>query len=517
MSGTLAAMNEAPRPASPWAWASLGTVGSLLVAYAAPGAVSDHVVGWWYAPAVPAGRATATALVYVGMAVLCLAWIGLGRRLPSARALMIVAVAWILPLALAPPLFSRDVYSYLAQGTILHLGHNPYHTAPSALAGLGRRHVLDAVSSFWRHTTAPYGPLFLGLVSVIVGIVGSNLIAGALLIRLLELVGLMLIAVYVPRLAQAMGTQRRRGLWLTLLSPLTALALVAAGHNDLLMIGILVAGVAIALEGRPLRGVGLCALAATVKIPALAAVPFIIVAWAWGEDGAAARASFLAAGVLVTVAVLGAVTLITGVGVDWISTSLFSTPAKVHLAITPATAIGWTAAALLRDVGIAVSARGLEDALAMVAFAATALFGLWALYRVRIPRIVVLLGAFLLIVAAGGPAAWPWYFTWGLALIAALGGPQRSAALAVACVALVFAVKPDGILLLPLQSAPVVLAVYLLIAIAVWHRHRERRRDGGAGSPALCGDGVAVAPEGGPSTLTGVIDRLCAASAGGVA
>ena len=99
-------------------------------------------------------------------------------------------------------------------------------------------------------------------------------------------------------------------------------------------------------------------------------------------------------------------------------------------------------------------------------------------------------------------------------LIAALGGPQRSAAVAVACAVSVFAVKPDGTLVLPLQSAPAVLAVYLLIAIAVWHRHRERRRDGGAGSPAPRGDDLAVGTAGGPSTLTGVTERLCAAGAG---
>src|SRR6202042_3816823 len=97
-----------------------------------------------------------------------------------------------------------DVYSYLAQGTILHVGLNPYHDTPAVLAAHGGGHVLNAVSPFWRHTTAPYGPLFLGAVSVIVAITGSHLIAGVLLIRALELVGLVLLAVYVPRLAQSL-------------------------------------------------------------------------------------------------------------------------------------------------------------------------------------------------------------------------------------------------------------------------------------------------------------------------
>ena len=466
---------SAPTPRSAWLWAALGTAGSVLVAYAAPRAVADHVVGWWYEPGAPSGRGTSLGLVYIGMAALCCAWLGLGRTLPSRRALLTIAAVWALPLALAPPLFSRDIYSYLAQGTILRLGHSPYHTAPAALAGMGHQHVLDAVSPFWRHTTAPYGPLFLGLLAVVSAVAGSHLVAGALLTRVLGLAGMVLLAIYVPRLARSLGSDGRRALWLVLLSPLVTLGLVAAGHNDLLMAGLLVAGVAYALDGRPLLGVVICALAATVKVPALAGVAFIAVAWGREELGRAAQARFIAGAALLGLAVLGAVTLVTGVGVDWLSTSLFSTPAKVRLAITPATGLGYTAASLLSDVGIGVSHRGLEGVVGVVGFAVVALTGAVMLYRVRIGRLVPWLGAFLLIAAAGGPAAWPWYFIWGLALIGALRAPQHSLALALAVAASVFVVKPNGILALPLQSAPAVVAGYLLIAAAVWWGRRRRR------------------------------------------
>ena len=311
-------------------------------------------------PGAPSGRGTSLGLVYIGMAALCCAWLGLGRTLPSRRALLTIAAVWALPLALAPPLFSRDIYSYLAQGTILRLGHSPYHTAPAALAGMGHQHVLDAVSPFWRHTTAPYGPLFLGLLAVVSAVAGSHLVAGALLTRVLGLAGMVLLAIYVPRLARSLGSDGRRALWLVLLSPLVTLGLVAAGHNDLLMAGLLAAGVAYALDGRPLLGVAICALAATVKVPALAGAAFIAVAWGREELGRAGQARFIAGAALLALAVLGAVTLVTGVGVDWLSTSLFSTPAKVRLAITPATGLGYTAASLLSDVGIGVSHRGLE-------------------------------------------------------------------------------------------------------------------------------------------------------------
>jgi alpha-1,6-mannosyltransferase len=480
-----APMTQSALPRQTWPWALIGTAGSVLVAYAAPHALSDPVVRWWYVPPAPAGRGVSVALVYAGMALLCVAWLALGRALPAPRQLLVIAGMWALPLALAPPLFSRDLYSYLAQGTILHLGHNPYHVAPVVLSRLGRGHVLDAVSPFWRHTTAPYGPLFLSLLSLVVGVAGLNLVAGVLLTRLVELVGVVLLAVSVPRLARALGADPGRALWLALLSPLVMLQLIAAGHNDVLMVGMLAAGVACALSGRPLVGVAICALAATVKVPALAGVVFITVAWARAEPDRSRQARFVMTAGLITVGVLGAVTLIAGVGVSWISTSLFSTPAKVHLAITPATGIGYTLSSLLRDFGIHTSARTVENVVGLVAFAATAAAGLLLVYRVRVRTLVLSLGVFLLIAAAGGPAAWPWYFIWGLALITALPGPQHSTGLAVALALSAFLVKPNGILALPLQSAPAVVLVYLVIAGSAWRRWRRRdggrdgRRDGG--------------------------------------
>src|SRR6185437_13552876 len=181
------------------------------------------------------------------------------------------------------------------------------------------------------------------------------------------------------------------------LSPLVTLQLILAGHNDLLMVGMLVAGVAYALDGRPLLGIAICALAATVKVPAVAGAAFIAVAWGREEVGRHGPIRFMAAAAMLTVAVLGTVTLLAGVGVDWLSTSLFSTPAKVRLAITPATGLGYTFASLLSDVGIGVSHRGLEGVFGVVGFGLTAITGAVLLYRVRIRRLVPWLGTFLLI------------------------------------------------------------------------------------------------------------------------
>jgi len=292
-----------------------------------------------------------------------------------------------------------------------------------------------------------------------------------------------LLAIYVPRLARALGADPARATWLAVLSPLLLLELVAAGHNDVLMIGLLVAGVTVALQGRPLLGVAICALAATFKLPALAGAAFIAIAWARAETGGPERAKFLVTAVLAAAVVLAAVSVVTGLGFSWLSTSLFSTPAKVRLAITPSTGVGFTVAALLHDAGLAVNSRSVESAFGAVTLAITAALGLALLYRARIPKLALYLGALLLVAAAAGPAAWPWYFTWGLVLLAGCSGAQRSLALALGAVVAVFLVKPNGILALPLHTAPAVIIAYALLAAIVW---RSRRR-GGRGDRGAAG------------------------------
>ena len=145
--------------------------------------------------------------------------------------------------------------------------------------------MLDTVSPFWRHTTAPYGPSFLGARRAWSRrVVGSHLIAGVLLLRAVELVGVILLAVFVPRLARSLGADPARATWLAVISPLVLLELIAAGHNDALMAGLLVAGVALARRAPPACSGSRCApLAATVKLPAAAGIVFIALAW-WRAD-----------------------------------------------------------------------------------------------------------------------------------------------------------------------------------------------------------------------------------------
>jgi hypothetical protein len=216
-----------------------------------------------------------------------------------------------------------------------------------------------------------------------------------------------------------------------------------------------------------------CALAAAIKLPAAAGIPFIVLGWARAQPTVAARVRLLTGAAAAVVAVVLLLSAIPGVGFGWLSSSLFSTPQRVRLAITPATALGYTGAALLRDAGVAVSARHLEAALGVVAFALVGLYAVALLVRTRPERIPRHVGLLLVAAAFGGPAAWPWYFIWGLALLAASPDAQRARWLAPAIAASAFLVKPNGVLALPLQSAPAVLVVYAVAVAYACRRTRE--------------------------------------------
>jgi hypothetical protein len=261
---------------------------------------------------------------------------------------------------------------------------------------------------------------------------------------------------------------------------LILLQLVAAGHNDLLMIGVMVAGVALALENRPLWAVAVCTLAATIKVPAIAAVVFVAFVWARGGEDWATRLARGAKAALMAFAVAAAVTLLTGFGAGWVSSALFSTPARVHLAITPATALSWTAASLLHDLGISAGFHSIQSVVRVVAFGASVAVGLALLLRARRETLPKYLGLALVAFALGGPAAWPWYLCWGLVMLAVWPRAQRSGVVVVASLLATLLVNPDGILVLPVQSSPVIAALWIAVAAAgflVWTRGRGLGRE----------------------------------------
>ena len=437
---------------SPWdarllaRYALPGFVGSLILAVGALGVGWLPLTGGLFdfvgvdaLRGTTAGLLLSRAFVFVGVALLLQAWLILGHDLLAdaddphslrgvdPRTLVTVLVAWVAPLVLAPPLFSRDVYSYFAQGRVVASGQDPYETGVAVIDGWFE----DGVDPMWAETPTPYGPFWLLFARGVANFAPEQPALAALIFRLSALAGLALLVIYLPRLATAHGINAAPALWLGVLNPLVVMHVVSGAHNDALMIGLIVMGFALASERHPAIGVIAIALAAAVKPIALLALPFVGLVWAGRPDrgsmaerpglysgwGARIRAWVLA--LLITIAVFAVASVLAGVGPGWIAA--LSTPGEVRTWLSPATALGML-------LGMATTATGLtiDDALVVTitrtlgTVAALAIVA-WLILRPegRSPVRGAAL-AFLTVVLLG-PVIQPWYLLWFLPLFAATG------------------------------------------------------------------------------------------------
>ncbi|MFF8193158.1 polyprenol phosphomannose-dependent alpha 1,6 mannosyltransferase MptB [Streptomyces bobili] len=415
--------------------------------------------------------------VYFGLVLLTAAWVLLGRLVrggdpPTPRALVLVLAVWAAPLLIAPPLFSRDVYSYLAQGAMVDAHIDVYAHGPSRLGGP----LADEVAPLWQHTGAPYGPVFLALAAALSGLTRGDLPAGLVGMRCVALSGVALMAAALPRLARHSGADPSAALWLGALNPLVLLHLVAGAHNDAIMLGLLGVGLVAALGGRPALGAVLITLAALVKAPAVLGLAAVLVLQLRaGRHPARAVLTTTAAVAVTTVTA----TAVAGTGYGWIG-ALRTPVSSQNWALT--SLLGRATRALLErlDSDLAPLAVPAWHALGL-AVTAVALVAIW--WRLR-PRPVYALGLSLATVAAFGPAIRPWYALWGLFLIAA-AAPTTSVRHRMAAVAgvLALAVLPDGD---PADAGRLVLAVSggALAVVVLWQARLAARTPTALGRPA---------------------------------
>jgi alpha-1,6-mannosyltransferase len=442
-----------PNPAAPYPLAVRaadllvlsGTVGSVLVTVGGfgVGAVPASLADQWLHDS-STGRAVSTGLCAAGVLVLLASWWRL--RGASPRRVLLAAAAWSAPLLVAPSLFSRDVYAYAAQAHLVAVGLDPYSHGPADAPGA----LAAEVDDVWAHARSPYGPVFLRLASWLVP--GQHVVGALLVLRVLAAVGLALLAWGLGRLAADPG----RSLWLGVANPLVLLHGVGGAHNDLLMAGLLCAGLAIALlpgrgEPRLAAATAVIVVAALVKAPAAAGLAFLpfLVPMPRLRAAVVVAASAVASAVVVTTAA--------GLGWGWVHTLGAGNARRSLLSLSTGAGV------LAGNLAGNLAGDGAGDGAVRVAHAAgllvAAALGLWLLLRA--PRIGGLpaLGWTLLAVAALGPVVQPWYLIWALAALAAVAGPRLAAGLAAASAVLCLLVLPGGRHLIrpPLYGVPAVL------------------------------------------------------------
>ncbi|WP_068278197.1 alpha-(1-_6)-mannopyranosyltransferase A [Aldersonia kunmingensis] len=456
------------------------------------------------------GLVLSSLMVWIGVLLMIAAWVRLGRTTindgVSLNELRSIVGIWLFPLLFAVPMFSRDAYSYLAQGALLRDGFDPYAVGPVANPGI----LLDNVSNVWTTTTAPYGPIFLLLGRAITTITGDSVIGGTMLLRLTMLPGLALMMWAVPHLARHLGGKPAVALWLAVLNPLVLIHLMGGVHNEMLMVGLMAAGIALVLERHHVGGIVLVAIGVAIKATAGIALPFIV--WIWMQHERERRAErgegplphpmalfarTAALGIGVFAAVFAVASVIAGVGIGWL-TALSGSAKIINWLSLPtilAHIVTWFTPLSLGPV--------LDVTRMLCGIALLGVLG-WAWWRFRRTEREAVLGiliAFMAIVILS-PAALPWYYSWPLALGAgfALTTPTLMVLVGVSTwLMLVF--QPDGSIGLynPLHVAlatfaAVVAALSLRTVDPLRLRSSPPTADPGGQSPAA--DSVSADPVG---------------------
>ena len=249
-----------------------------------------NLAGTWFFGEPPSSPTTfpsetrllvAVVLTYGGLLLVMRVWLRLAEVVKihggaTVKSLWWMLVIWATPMLVAPPMFSRDVYSYAAQGEMTAHHLSPYLYGPFTL---GAGPFVNPVDPLWGNTPAPYGPLFLFLDGSIDRLARHNLLATVIGLRLLEFVAVVVLGWAVMLLAKGLRRDPSEAFVLAALNPLVLLTLVGGAHNDAIMTALLVLGVALALRRRLWWALFFCASAAAIKAPAALGLAFI--AWQW--------------------------------------------------------------------------------------------------------------------------------------------------------------------------------------------------------------------------------------------
>lgn len=359
-------------------------------------------------------------LVYGGLLLLMRVWLRLAEVMKlhagaPVRQLWWILALWALPMVIAPPLFSRDVFSYAAQGEMTSHHLSPYILGPFSL---GSSPYVNPVDPLWWNAPAPYGPFFLFLDGSIAKITFHNQLATVAVLRLLEVVGVAMIGWGITKLARGLRRDPGEAFLLSAMNPLVLLTLIGGAHNDAIMTGFLVIGIAFAVSRRFIPALVFCACAAAIKAPAAYGLAFV--SWTWLGPFASVRQRLkpIAVATAVTAVTLGVWTWLAGFGFGWVRNLLSNGTVRSWAA--PATAIGLIIGRTLNALGAdSISVASVLSVTRFLGFAIAAVFAAWLLLHGEQRGWVRSLGLALVLLVVLGPVVQPWYFSWGLVLLAA--------------------------------------------------------------------------------------------------
>jgi hypothetical protein len=201
--------------------------------------------------------------------------------LAGRSALASISKRWAIALIVAlhvivfagPILLSTDVFSYIAYARMgVEHGLNPYTHGPIAIT---HDPVYHYVGPDWKKVATAYGPLYT-LISYPFGLLG---VTGAVWgMKLLAMLASAATLVLTWRCAKLRGRNPVTALLIVGANPLYVIYALGGAHNDLLMMALMMAAVALTFAGRDAPAAATVVAGALVKATVAALLPFMILA-----------------------------------------------------------------------------------------------------------------------------------------------------------------------------------------------------------------------------------------------
>jgi alpha-1,6-mannosyltransferase len=361
------------------------------------------IPSWLAGPLGSTGVSLGSVGAIVVLAVMFVAYAVAARasaHLSARTVLMCIAAMYALVL-LAPPLISTDIFSYQFYGRMGAIyGANPYLAGPHALA---LDPLFPYIGARWWNTPTVYGPLFTALSYVLAPL---SIAASALAYKAIAACSSLAMIALVWHSARLRGIDPVKAVALVGLNPLIVIYAVGGGHNDLLMMLALMAGVYLVLAHRERSGSAMMVAASAIKLTAGVMLAFAI------ASGGGRRARDRRRDVLIGAAAAAA--LLIGLGFIWFGSGplhLFATAQYVQSKGDWHSVPGVLAVELGRNIG---HITGIVLGVGFVAFCA------WMLRRVWQGRIDWIdAGAWTALgLLATVSSLLPWYVAWLLPLSA---------------------------------------------------------------------------------------------------
>jgi len=342
------------------------------------------------------------------------------------------AVAFQTTLFLMPGLFTTDLFSYAIYGQIAGPYElNPYVHLP---AYFPQNPIMHWIHPIWHYAPAIYGPAWIDLSWALAHGVSTwadadKVLAYKVVVNLAQLgaIGALALAVHRLRPGQTLASVQLYA-W----NPLILFEFGGNGHNDAVMVALMLLGLALFAWGG--RWIGLVALIISflIKMSSILVLPYYVIAWARRRGSLTGFALVLAISGVTVVGVVALLYLPWWVGLETIGPILTWSQGPMFINYVPDILSYRVATEYLPDPIAPDPAAELEWARGWTRLVTRALFAaycLWELVRVRDPLGVAAAGArvmlaFLLI---GNTWNLPWYFTWPLALAIVVGPRSRTA------------------------------------------------------------------------------------------